>query len=152
MSIGTVQDVETSLMRTLTETESLYVYELLDRAERLLVARIPDLLARAIADPDFSALVADIEGEAVARVFRAPDSGVYRQEAEGNYSYALNTMVASGLLDILEGDWRKLGASIWRSVAPATDGYLSTRSAGVPPQWHFQYGWGGGDQMSEEIP
>jgi len=151
MAIALPEDVETSLMRELTTQESQYVQPLLDRAERLLAARIPDLLDRATEDEAFSELVADIEAESVARVFRAPDGGQYRQEAEGSYSYSLNLQVASGLLDILDGDWRKLGIAVWNSVAPATDGYLSTRRGGIPPNWWFQYGWGGGDQLSEEV-
>lgn len=104
MAIGKPADVETSLMRDLTETESQYVDELLERAERLLRARIPDLDQRAEEDQEFALLVADIEAEAVARVLRAPDNGIMRQEGEGNYSYSLNLQVASGLLDILDDD------------------------------------------------
>ncbi|PWH05198.1 hypothetical protein DEO23_14045 [Brachybacterium endophyticum] len=150
MAIGSPHDVETSLMRDLTETENRYVDDLLDRAERLLRARIPDLDTR-IDDEAFTALVADIEGEAVARVLRAPDNGIMRQEGEGNYSYSLNLQVASGLLDILDGDWAKLGIGRVRSVAVETDGYITDRYR-VPPQWWFQYGWGGGDQIADPVP
>lgn len=152
MAQATREDVEVSLQRSLTEAEAEYVDALLERAERLLTVRIPDLQDRIAANPAFGEVVADIEAEAVARVFRAPDNGVYRQEAEGNYSYSLNLQVASGLLDILAGDWQKLGVAMWGSIAPATDGYLSTRRGGIPPNWHFQYGWGGGDQIAEEVP
>lgn len=149
MAIGKPADVETSLMRGLTEIESQYVDELLERAERLLRARIPDLDKRA-EDEEFALLVADIEAEAVARVLRAPDNGIMRQEGEGNYSYSLNLQVASGLLDILDGDWAKLGIGQIRSVAVETDGYLASRQQ-VPPQWSFQFGWGGGDQLSTPL-
>lgn len=150
MAIGKPVDVETSLMRELTATEMEYVDALLDRAERLLLARIPDLLQRAGEDETFSKLVADIEAEAVARVLRAPDNGIMRQEGEGNYSYSLNLQVASGLLDILDGDWAKLGIGRVRSVAVETDGYLAARHR-IPPQWWFQYGWGGGDQLATPL-
>ncbi|UEJ82646.1 phage Gp19/Gp15/Gp42 family protein [Brachybacterium halotolerans subsp. kimchii] len=150
MAIGKPADVETSLMRDLTETESQYVDELLERAERLLRARIPDLDQRAEEDQEFALLVADIEAEAVARVLRAPDNGIMRQEGEGNYSYSLNLQVASGLLDILDDDWAKLGIGQIRSVAVETDGYLTSRRQ-VPPQWRFQFGWGGGDQLSTPL-
>lgn len=151
MAIATPSDVETSLLRPLNQTESQYVEPLLDRAERLLLPRIPDLLTRARTEQAFWLLVADVEAEMVARVLRAPDSGIMRQESEGNYSYSLNLQVASGLLDVLPVEWEKLGIGPWRSVAPATDGYLATRRGGIPPNWWFQYGWGGGDQMSEEL-
>lgn len=149
MALATASDVKTSLMRELTEVERTYVDALLDRAERLLRARIPDLYERAAADANFADLVSDIEAEAVARVFRAPENGIMRTETEGNYSYALNLQVASGLLDILERDWKKLGASVWGSVAPATDGYAATRYGGIQPPWWYQYGWPARNEVSE---
>lgn len=150
MALAAPENVETSLMRPLTETEMQYVGDLLDRAERLLTARIPDLLARAAADEAFRLTVIDIEAEAVARVLRAPDNGIYRQESEGNYTYSLNLQVASGLLSILGTDWERLGLGSWASVQPATDGYAQARyGASVPPHLQFQYGWGGGDQIAE---
>ncbi len=151
MAIATPADVETSLLRPLNQTESQYVEPLLARAERLLLPRIPDLLARAEADEQFRLLVADVEAEMVARVLRAPDSGIMRQESEGNYSYSLNLQVASGLLDVLPVEWEKLGVGPWRSIAPATDGYLATRFSGVPHPWQFQYAWPGQDHISETM-
>ena len=150
MSIAKPSDVETAMLRELTEAESQYVGDLLDRAERLLLPRIPDLVARAEENETFSALVADIEAEAVARVFRAPGNGVIRQEAEGNYSYSINLRVASGLLEILGPEWERLGVSTWSSIAPETDGYAQGRYGSIPPHLWFQYGWPARNQMSEE--
>lgn len=152
MSLARQTDVETALQRPLTENESRYVGELLAVAERRLLASVPDLLTRAESDETFAALVADIEAEMLARVYRAPEGGVLRQEMEGNYSYSLNMQVASGLLDVLDREWFALGVGGWGSLSPETDAYA--RSHGlyrVPPHLHFQYGWGGGDQMSEVI-
>lgn len=151
MALATPQNVETALMRDLTETESRYVADLLETAERKLTARASDLLTRAANDFEFAALVADVEAEMLARVLRAPDSGIYKQEMEGNYSYGLNLQVASGLLDVLDKEWKLLGMGEWSTVAPATDGYLSTRAGGLRPDLRFQYGWGGGDQMAEVV-
>lgn len=150
MAIATPTDVETAMLRELTAAESQYVGDLLDRAERLLLPRIPDLVARAEENETFSALVADIEAEAVARVFRAPGNGVIRQEAEGNYSYSINLRVASGLLEILGPEWERLGVSTWSSIAPETDGYAAARYSGIAPHLQFQYGWPAENQMSEE--
>ena len=150
MSIAKPSDVETAMLRELTEAESQYVGDLLDRAERLLLPRIPDLVARAEENETFSALVADIEAEAVARVFRAPGNGIIRQEAEGNYSYSINLRVASGLLEILGPEWERLGVSTWSSIAPETDGYAQGRYGSIPPHLWFQYGWPARNQMSEE--
>lgn len=150
MAIANRVDVETAMLRELTEAESQYVVDLLDRAERLLLPRIPDLVTRAGENATFSALVADIEAEAVARVFRAPGNGVIRQEAEGNYSYSINLRVASGLLEILAPEWERLGVSTWSSIAPETDGYARGRYDGIQPHLWFQYGWPARNQMSEE--
>lgn len=121
-------DVETSLMRELTPSESQYVVAMLDRAEALLKARIPDLEEKVAASADYLARVVAITAEAVARVFRNPAG--YRQESEGNYSYSLNFQVASGLLDVLDNEWSRLGIGMLGSLAPTMDGYLATRGGG----------------------
>lgn len=149
-AIASSENVEAAMQRELTTAEKQYVDGLLLRAERILVSRLPDLRERAEEDPTFSALVADIESEAVARVLRAPGNGIIRQEAEGNYSYSINLRVASGLLEILPDEWARLGVSRWRSVAPETDGYAAGRYGAIPPHWWFQYGWPARNQMSEE--
>ena len=102
----------------------------------------------------------NIEAEAVARVLRADDGGIYRSETEDGYSYQLNYMVASGLLDILEKDWKNLaqatGSGRFRTVAPATDGYAAARyrswgpNIALPPDRQFQYGWPAQDSFSEK--
>ncbi len=150
-AIASSENVEAAMQRELTAAEKQYVDGLLLRAERILVSRLPDLRERAASDPDFSALVADVESEAVARVYRAPEGGVVRQEAEGNYSYSLNMQVASGLLDVLDREWELLGLSPWGSVAPAVDGYAASRYSGIAPHLQFQYGWPAETQMSEEF-
>lgn len=126
MSIATPADVETSLLRPLLQREQEYAPALLERAEGILLSRIHNLLDRAERDTTFHDLVAATEAEAVARVLRNPQA--IRQESEGNYSYTINYQVASGLLDILDEEWQRLGAirSVG-SIAPITDGYLRSR-------------------------
>lgn len=140
MAIGTREDVETSLMRELTSEEEKYIGALLERAENLIRVRIPNLSDRSAQEPDFSSLVAQVEAEAVARVLRAENSGIYKSESEDGYSYQLNMMVASGLLDILPAEWERLtGSGGLKMVAPATDGYAARRLGGVRPDLAFQY-------------
>lgn len=142
MAIASLDDLHVSLMRDLTEDEAKYAEPLLDRAERLLMTRIPNLRERAHGEHTgiFHETVADIEAEMVARVLRSP--GIYLSESEGEYSYRTNLKVASGLLDVLPEEWAKLGQSPWGSVSPTTDGYARSRY-GVPPPYRFQYAWGG---------
>ena len=86
----------------------------------------------------------------VASVLRAPDNGIMRQEAEGNYSYSLNLQVASGLLDVLGKEWEALGLGSWGSLTPESDGYARERWGGeVPYPWRFQYAWPARDEVSE---
>lgn len=147
--LATKEQVEAAMQRPLTTAEAQYVGDLLARAERQLVSGLPDLRTRAAEDAEFKALVTDIESEMVARVYRAPEGGVVRQEAEGNYSYSLNMQVASGLLDVLDREWKLLGVSDWGSIAPVVDGYAASRYAGIAPHLQFQYGWPAEDQLSD---
>ena len=142
MAIANLHNLSVSLMRDLTEDEATYAEALLDRAERLLMARIPNLRQRAHGEQTgiFHETVADIEAEMVARVFRSP--GIYLSESEGEYSYRTNLKVASGLLDVLPEEWQRLGQTPWGSTSPTTDGYARNRF-GVPPPYRFQYAWDG---------
>lgn len=151
MALASETDVVTSMMRDLTPAESQHVDALLERAERKIRTRIPDLDTRVETDPGFRQTVIDITAEAVARVFRNPSG--YTQENEGNYSYSLNFRVASGLLDILDSDWAELGfGGGLGTIMPTTDGYAAARYRGRP-DLAFQYSWGGDyPGMSEVWP
>lgn len=141
MSIATPTDVETSLLRTLTDTESEYVQALLDRVEGILNVSIPDLLARSAADAGYKSLVIAVEAEAVARVFRNPTG--MRQESDGSYSYSLNALVASGLLAITDDEWLRLGIGQLGSTRGEMDAYARRKFSGMTPDLWFQYGWPG---------
>ena len=126
---------------------------MLAKAENLIRIRYRRL-DELILDEVVFDLARNIEAEAVARVLRADDGGIYRSETEDGYSYQLNYMVASGLLDILEKDWKNLaqatGSGRYRTAAPATDGYAAARYSGhiAAGPWQFQYGWPGQDSIS----
>ena len=124
MSIADLQDVEVSLLRPLSEQEQKYGPRLLERAERLLTQRVTGLIKKAEQDERYRAVVADVEAEMVARVFRAGGT-IYTRESEGDYSYSLNLKVASGLLDVLDEELVKLGTGgSWGTILPETDGYI----------------------------
>lgn len=128
MAVATPEDVEVSLRRALHEEEAPYVEKLLARAENLIKVRIPALDALTHQTTAFADLVAHIEAEAVARVLRADNGGIYSSESEDGYSYRLNLKVASGLLDILPEEWaRLLGTGGFKSVAPRMNGYTLHR-------------------------
>ncbi|MDK7143386.1 Gp19/Gp15/Gp42 family protein [Gleimia europaea] len=154
MAVASVEDIQVSLLRDLTPAETKYAPQLLDRVENMIVARVSDAVARSGADESFRATLVAVEAEAVARVLRSPNSGIYQSETEGNYSYRINWQVASGLLDVLDREWERLGVGGGLQVlAPATDAYLETRGRGLfPPPYRFQYAWPGEGEMSESWP
>lgn len=153
LTIASVEDVKSALRRDFRGDEESHVSSLLAKAENLIRIRYRRLDELTLDEAVFD-LVRNIEAEAVARVLRADDGGIYRSETEDGYSYQLNYMVASGLLDILEKDWKNLaqatGSGRYRTVAPATDGYAAARSSGhiAAGPWQFQYGWPGQDSIS----
>lgn len=153
LTIASVEDVKSALRRDFRGDEESHVSSLLAKAENLIRVRYRRLDELTLDEVVFD-LVRNIEAEAVARVLRADDGGIYRSETEDGYSYQLNYMVASGLLDILEKDWKALaqatGSGRFRTVAPATDGYAAARYSGrgAAGPWQFQYGWPGQDSIS----
>lgn len=159
LTIASVEDVKIALRRDFRGDEESHVSSLLEKAENLIRVRYRRLDELTLDEVVFD-LVRNIEAEAVARVLRADDGGIYRSETEDGYSYQLNYMVASGLLDILEKDWKNLaqatGTGRCRTVAPATDGYAAARyrswgpNISLPPDRQFQYGWPAQDSFSEK--
>lgn len=107
MSYASVDDVADRLGRPLTDDERDLAAVLLDDAENLIRARIPDLEERVAAGRIRRELVVMIEANAVVRVLRNP--GGYRSETAGDYSYTIDTRAAAGYLDIPDTDWRLLG-------------------------------------------
>lgn len=90
------------------EVETL-ITRRLEQVERMLLRRIPDLLAQIAADPTFAADVKDIESDAVLRLVRNPDG--YMSESDGDYTYMLRSELSSGKLEILPAEWEILGVT-----------------------------------------
>ena len=90
-------------------TDDLLVLAI-SRAERLLVAKLPTLAARADADPDLFALVRDQIVAVVARFANNP-RGI-RQEMEGGYSIMLDSAVSSGLLGFTDAELALLAPKV----------------------------------------
>jgi hypothetical protein len=109
MAIAIVEDVATRLGRELDPIEVTQARVLLDDAESILLAKIPDLHTRITLGTLSESLVVMVESNAVCRVLRNPD-GLF-QETDGNYSYQVAQNVASGRLSILREEWEYLGVS-----------------------------------------
>lgn len=108
MALATAQDVQDRLLgQTLTTEEKQVVEVRLGDAERLLKARIADLLAKAESDVDYFENVVMVEAEMVLRLIKNPEG--YIQETDGNYSYMISQQVASGRLTVMDDEWSLLG-------------------------------------------
>lgn len=157
MALAKLTDVETSLVRRLTPSEAEHAEALLLRAESLISAEVPDFAERTDPasegyDSTFLQKVVHITSDAAARVFRNPEAFV--QETEGNYSYTINREAASGLLNILDSEWVRLGvvSEDFGTLSVGYDGYARKRMSYARPDLVFQYGWPGDKPgMSERI-
>ena len=105
MTVANRQSVEQALLRELEPDELKWVDALLERAEALVLLRMPDAVNRAKVDYPFRVVLTAVEAESVSRVLRAPGGGLYKYETEGTYTYSVNQAVASGLLEITPKDW-----------------------------------------------
>ena len=134
------QDVETSLLRSLTTIEGTHVSDLIERAEQLLLGYVPDLLEKALPDTWLFGQVVRIEAEMVARVLRNPDGK--RQESDGTYSFSVDWAVSSGRLKPLDDELGVLGIRTGlSSSAGEMDGYARQRYSSIHPTqieelWH----------------
>lgn len=137
MALAKPADVEACLLRPLTKAETTYVGVLLERVEAMIRSRVD--LDGVKAGTNQASLVVHVEAEAVARVFRNPEGRT--QEADGQYSYSVSTLVASGLLGLTSRDWELLGVGGggWATIAPECDGYVKSRRRGGNPVEEFGY-------------
>lgn len=140
MSLATRADLERTLLRPLQDPEPEYFQGMLDYIESAILLRAPDILERAKKSAPLDFVLRHVEATAVARVLRM-EGGVYTQETEGDYSYTINTAVASGILALLPDEWDLLlgpGAR-WSSVSLISDDYAQSTFGGdyawrsVPP-------------------
>lgn len=106
-TIAAAADVSVRWGRTLTTEENLLVVKRLEDAERLILKRIPDLVAQIAATTIDVEDVKQVEAEAVLRLVRNPDG--YISETDGDYTYQLSQSSAFGKLRIEPDEWELLG-------------------------------------------
>lgn len=106
MTYASVDDVAVRLGRELSPSESAQAAALLQDIEATILARVPDLLDRLLDGSLSAQVLIKIEANAVVRVLRNP--GGYRSEAEGDYSYTVDTRAASGFLSLTAAEWSEL--------------------------------------------
>lgn len=104
-----LSDVQDAYESTIPAERNAWVQNLIERASRLLDARVPSLAGRLAAQTQDAFAVKDAIVAAVLRVFRNPE-GV-GSETEGNYLYSLNRDVAAGKLYFTGDDLALVGGS-----------------------------------------
>lgn len=134
MSYANPAHVEARIGRPLSDAERDLAVVLLEDAENLIRARVPNLDARITDGHTRRELVVMIEANAVVRVLRNP--GGFRSETAGDYSYTIDTRAAAGYLDIPDTDWRLLGITAGAfTIRPAYPPPRRTHHACPPECW-----------------
>lgn len=108
MALATKTDVATALMRELTAEEDPYVEAMLQFINSAIMLQSPGAMRAAETNEYAYNVIVRVEAECVARVLRAPGGGLYQSETEGDYTYAVNAAVASGLLEVSPREWSLL--------------------------------------------
>ena len=114
----TPDEVKDRYEGTIDESQERWFSKTVDRAVRKLIQVAPgieDRIASGVLDPEF---VRDKVADAVLRVVRNPEG--FDREAEGDYSYQMNKLVASGNLWYPESDLAELGFAVSTNTTPKT--------------------------------
>lgn len=110
MAYAVATDVAELMARDLSVEETAMVNRRLGQVERMIVRRVPDLVAQVTAGDIAQADVVDIEAEAVYRVLRNPEGMI--SEGDGTYTYQLSKDVADNRLRITSDEWAVLGVRV----------------------------------------
>lgn len=103
----TVQDVELEWGRGEIPTDQQdHVNVLIDKAERLVAECVPNWVDRIEAGTLSTLTIGDVVSSMVLRVLRNPSG--YRSETAGDYTYQLDSAVASGRLFLTKDERRRL--------------------------------------------
>lgn len=120
---ATVEDVELEWNRPVPDESLAHVNHLIDRAERIVGAAVPNLADRITAGLTTAELVGDVVASMVVRVLRNPDGK--RSETAGDYSYELANGDSTGSGLYLTADDRRLLAGRRRAMSiPLVDAAL----------------------------
>lgn len=106
MTYGTPTVVATLLGATFTDVQTQQCQGFLDRAERLILSRIPNLAALISAGTVNADDVADVEQSAARRVMLNP-LGKDNEKLD-DYSYGLTDSVAQSEVVILDDEWAQI--------------------------------------------
>lgn len=122
MTYTTIYDIEVEWNQGVP-TESLgHVARLIEKAERLLARKVPNLAARITAGSLTKEDIVDVVCSMVLRVLRNPAG--YRSETAGDYSYQVDAQTGSGRIELLASERRLLLGARAHSI-PLVDDALA---------------------------
>lgn len=107
MAFATDTDVTALWGRDASPEEIVLINLRLAQVERMIIRRIPDLVAQVTAATISIEDVVQVEADAVLRLVRNPDG--YLSETDGNYTYMLQAGSTPGALFLTPDDWAALG-------------------------------------------
>lgn len=126
----TLDEVKRSYEGTITTDEIPWATDIVDKAVRELLNKIPSITSRVAAGTLDRDYVVDKVGEAVHRVLRNPEG--MASETEGDYSYRLRTIMASGNIWYPDADLIALGYISGKNSVPKTVFATPSRGWGFP--------------------
>lgn len=129
-SIATVQQVGTELGRIITSPETEQIQQWLDRVDRMIRDRIPDLDSRLASGQLSADTVADVEIAAVVRKAWNPRGlrSISQHVDDATLQQTIDQSQSDGVLRILEEEWGRL-------LPAASNDAFSVHVAYVPGRW-----------------
>lgn len=121
MTYATVDQVGTELGRTIVEPEKAQIQQWLDKVERLIKTRLPDLDQRVTSGLLDRETVADIEVDAVTRKALNPQGlrTFSRSVDDATIQQTIDSSRSSGKLELTDEEWERL------LPVPVGDGFSS---------------------------
>jgi len=126
----TLDEVLASYEGTIVTDELTWATDIVDKAVRELINKIPSIPSRVAAGTLDREYVVDKVGEAAHRVYRNPEG--MASETEGDYSYRLRTIMASGNVWYPDSDLIALGYTNGKNSVPRTVFSTPSRGWGFP--------------------
>lgn len=136
MSYAEATDIADRLGRDLDPSETRIVASRLEDVETLILTRISDLDERVASGKLNQRLIVMVESEVILRLIKNPDG--YTQETDGNYSYSIDSRVASGRLSLLAEEWGMLGLRTSVGVLAPVIRIPTPRDSRVNPNADFE--------------
>jgi hypothetical protein len=118
-----VSDVELEWNQSVPAASLGHVVRLIQRAERIIARKVPNLAARITAGTTTSEDVRDVVAAMVVRVLRNPDGK--QSESAGDYSYQLASGAAGGRLFVAGDELTLLIGGRRASSIPLSDDALT---------------------------